>query len=629
MNRSRGLSAGWTWLAGLSIAALVLPPHSGGSGGVDGFSSLLIPANPRGWIQLFANIALYLPLGFTVSSRGLGPIAACTIGAALSVTTELGQLRIPGRDPRAADVLANAVGAIVGTWLATTTAGAAIRRVLVKVEDRARRLIVPSLGTAHALAALWTAAIVAVLAVTAWLLSSSPPAERIYSIPGPSIAHPDGLMRLGAGAPARSSFHGLIDEVLVFPFARSTDDIRADMRRSAGAAATLASRPLVSFTFDDPAETSARDASGHGQDAEIHGAASQRGNGRYGAALALDDLGEARAMVNGLAGAAGLTVEAWIFPAAGNEDSAALIALGDGAFTLYLRRESNTLRPVVFGLFDDTDDATIPAPPIRLGEWSHVAATYDNESLRLYVNGKNVRTNHRWSPHRPEWVVVNGRALPFGRVSDQAHLDSALSGVVDFRARVVCGKTAEEAAPVFRVLASGNVNVFNLLAERDDLLIRASTIARQLGLASPDHRVPDLFRSCQAGKRIEITLRGNQKRLHATLDGVPVPVRSPSLGSGWGFFLYSDMLPAAAQTAGTAIWLAALLFPAGLWARLTSVGAVILTVLATVLVAGPAAFGLLPLSMPEFAAAFFGLAAGFVASWIARRITIPGRPGRS
>jgi len=123
MLRSRPLSAGWIWIAAILIAVLVLTPQPGEYGGFDGLISFGIPAGPRGWIQLLANVALYVPFGFIMSCRGVNPIIVVVVGAGLSLLTELAQLRIPGRDPRAADVIANTAGMVVGAFVATTTGG--------------------------------------------------------------------------------------------------------------------------------------------------------------------------------------------------------------------------------------------------------------------------------------------------------------------------------------------------------------------------------------------------------------------------------------------------------------------------------------------------------------------------
>jgi glycopeptide antibiotics resistance protein len=75
-------------------------------------------------VNLAGNIAVFIPLGFLLylslpsSQRRLA--AVILIGAALSLTVELGQLALPGRTTALDDVLLNALGTAFGGGLAIT-----------------------------------------------------------------------------------------------------------------------------------------------------------------------------------------------------------------------------------------------------------------------------------------------------------------------------------------------------------------------------------------------------------------------------------------------------------------------------------------------------------------------------
>ncbi len=90
------------------------------------------------------------------------------------------------------------------------------------------------------------------------------------------------------------------------------------------------------------------------------------------------------------------TIQAWINPDA-YAPYAGIIHKGedrdfsDEAYTLQFWGHNGTLR---FALFNDAGDYMVvdsPAPP-PLGQWTHVAATFDQDTVTLYVNGEPVTT---------------------------------------------------------------------------------------------------------------------------------------------------------------------------------------------------------------------------------------------
>jgi signal transduction histidine kinase/DNA-binding response OmpR family regulator/ligand-binding sensor domain-containing protein/protocatechuate 3,4-dioxygenase beta subunit len=98
---------------------------------------------------------------------------------------------------------------------------------------------------------------------------------------------------------------------------------------------------------------------------------------------------------NGTAIETNFTVEAWIFPAAANAMGYHAFFGNDGAETnrspgLWLYRRTG----LHFG-FSDGDkwrSGNTPANVVKLGAWSHVAATYDGSAYRIFVNGRLVHT---------------------------------------------------------------------------------------------------------------------------------------------------------------------------------------------------------------------------------------------
>lgn len=97
--------------------------------------------------EIVQNLLLFIPLGAALTLTGVRPLVAIALGTALSLSVELAQQWIPGRDPILEDVLCNA---------ASTAAGVGL------VRSAPHWLVVPppqaawqSLVAAMAAAALW------------------------------------------------------------------------------------------------------------------------------------------------------------------------------------------------------------------------------------------------------------------------------------------------------------------------------------------------------------------------------------------------------------------------------------------------------------------------------------------
>ena len=73
--------------------------------------------------------------------------------------------------------------------------------------------------------------------------------------------------------------------------------------------------------------------------------------------------------------------------------------------------------------------------PVEVGRWHHVAATYDNETMRLYLDGKEVATLERGGPVNPSgaqlclgsYAPSHPRAFFQGALDEVRIWDRALS----------------------------------------------------------------------------------------------------------------------------------------------------------------------------------------------------------
>lgn len=154
------------------------------------------------------------------------------------------------------------------------------------------------------------------------------------------------------------------------------------------AAAVRRHNPLAYWRFDDARTPTALDVSGHG----YHGTYAAVGLGRPGAVgdgnSAVELLPAPGAQIDmgnrfGFEGNAAFTIEMWVNPGepsgilVGKNDFNPTTSLYDGWLIYYHETYTQLRRAAV----------NVAAPPIPVGEYSHVVATYDGVTAMVYING--------------------------------------------------------------------------------------------------------------------------------------------------------------------------------------------------------------------------------------------------
>lgn len=128
MNDQRRSVQPWLLAAlavyGLAAAAILLAPFSV-TGLLDEFSrwvrdDLHVTAFGSGWLELLANILMFVPLGLLLTLVFAHPWRGVVLALLLSAGAELAQFILPSRQPSLRDVFANVAGAAIGAaigWL--------------------------------------------------------------------------------------------------------------------------------------------------------------------------------------------------------------------------------------------------------------------------------------------------------------------------------------------------------------------------------------------------------------------------------------------------------------------------------------------------------------------------------
>jgi VanZ family protein len=577
-------SAGWGWAVLYTLAILVatLSPAPDFPGARDNFFSSLVPSGRNAWFDVIENVGLYVPLGIALSARRMSLLRICSVGGFMAATVELLQFVVPGRDPSARDIVANTLGTGLGAVMLATSPG--LQSVLAAGRRSISRLLHPGRLAASALSFAWAALVVGVLTASAFLLSPAPRLGRQYVVAGPLIVQGLGPVTIGGRSNPNGFFKGLIDDVRIYARARSEDAVNADMGRPVTVSPTPDPDLIAAFNFDGAVHPIVPDDSGRGHGAVNHGALWLK-DGRYGGALMFD--GRSSELViqdaSQMEVSHGLTLEAWVFPI--GEPATKAVVIAQSGYYLTASSSEGPYHPSA-GVFGGANAETRTPHPIRADMWTHLAMTYDTQSIRIYVNGRSAVSRRLWSPHQPERMSLNNVDLAIGPVADTRRLCDALVGDAHLDETLACGSLQSAAAPVLLVTSAQNIDAITLLAEGSDLLVRPWTWARRLGLRSPDYRFQGFFSGCSPGQRVKLEVKGHLQAPRAARNGQEVSRSGLGVGSGWAFLIHSDLLPEWLRVTCTLGWLGLLVVPFGYWMRrsLLSVAGAILVFIAVAFV---------------------------------------------
>lgn len=198
---------------------------------------------------------------------------------------------------------------------------------------------------------------------------------------------------------------------------------------------------VASYNFDEGAGTTLTDRTAKGHTGTVSGA-TWTTQGRFGGALTFDGTNDSVAVADAgdLDFTTAMTLEAWVYPTVNGGGSWRNVLIkeraGGEVYNLYANADTNA--PTVFLVRAAQSGTALDARgggQLPLNTWTHLAATFDNTTLRLYVDGVQVGSRALAGP-----LLTSTGALRFGgnslwgeffagRIDDVKIYNRALSAV--------------------------------------------------------------------------------------------------------------------------------------------------------------------------------------------------------
>ena len=231
----------------------------------------------------------------------------------------------------------------------------------------------------------------------------------------------------------------------------------------------------------------------------------------------------------------------------------------------------------------------------------------------------------QWTPSFAHTEQYDGRVLAAtlgdlvlndGRVRRSGELRAQLLAGGQLQLQVRAGRAPARPAPVFNIYDADAREVLSVMADGADLVIRYRMAANRMRLDQPHFRLRGALRGVAAGEEWSMSLRLVKGGLCVRAPEVTACPVLLSIGRGWSVLLYADTRPIIEKMLDL-LWLLLLFLPAGLFVTRPAQGVILGALCLAGLWWASAAVDLLPLRVPELAAAVGGLALG---SLVRRRL---------
>jgi hypothetical protein len=189
-------------------------------------------------------------------------------------------------------------------------------------------------------------------------------------------------------------------------------------------ATTLSTNPqlVAAYSFDEGTGTTVADITGHGNNGTIANA-TWTTSGKFGKALVFNGSSSLVTIPDSqsLRLTTGMSLEAWVNPPAVNSGWKDIIYKGNDNY--YLEAFSPGGPPAIGIIVGATHTEAFGTATLTANTWTFLAATYDGNTLRFYVNGTQVSSQPRTGP-----IITSSNPVQIGGDSMWGHF---LQGTID------------------------------------------------------------------------------------------------------------------------------------------------------------------------------------------------------
>ena len=525
--------------------------------------------------EALANIILFLPLGVALAFREFKFLSSVFFGAIISLSIEMAQFFIPGRNPSLEDVFCNSVGTVIGFRAAYSSFGVYFADILYKCHNAWQQskhinsaLVNLLLGGAIFLA-------VTVFVLTAYLLAPFFP-EGPYFFAKKEMNIGATPLKIGSSSDGIGYFKGAIDQVRIYDRALSAEEIQVNMKKPIDALMSNSTPGLVAaYSFEERIGDHILDISGHENNGILK--SGTRTGGRFGKAVAFnghnDEIIIPHAPILNLRTHS--TLEAWVRPEVNPNGWPAVIQKGGDHYFLSIGPRSV---PGGGGTFGGAIEGLQGSERLSDGVWNHIAMTYDGSILRLYVNGYQVANLIRWFQGSVNEILVNGIAVSKRSITNTDWLRQALITGEVIQLSGFTGPTKDDKGALLDIQDSHRTHILELIANGDEMNLRYHTLAAAIGFPSPEVRIGGILRNVAPVSPLNVKLSKTSDGYSLNANGVLRHGIGLTLGMGWTVLLHSKYLPGWLQEFFNMAWMAIWTFPAGFWSRtcLGVVGAILI-----------------------------------------------------
>src|SRR5882724_6206253 len=155
---------------------------------------------------------------------------------------------------------------------------------------------------------------------------------------------------------------------------------------------------VAAYAFNEGSGTTVADVSGNNNNGTIS-AATWTTAGKFGSALVFNGTSAQVTVPNAtsLQLTTGMTLEVWVFPTGSLAGWRAVLDKNVDGYYLMASSDPNN-RPAVGGTWTGGNQNTAAPSALALNVWTHLAASFDGATVRLYVNGVQVASQAQTTP---------------------------------------------------------------------------------------------------------------------------------------------------------------------------------------------------------------------------------------